>query len=166
MKMFQLHSLSAFSSFLPNSTLTIVQMLCFLALLLHFWVAENSYLCIIICWQRWYKYLLYGLVITALFFLGTQSVIYLWQLSWGLMMHNSVGVVWRAAPVGGIWKVIRAINPKFFSVVCHEAVLQPVVMMPPACSFPPCVSLHQNNMTCLKYELIMWSLIAQSSSSK
>lgn len=152
--MFQLHSLSAFSRFLPNSTLTRAQMLCFVALLLHVGV-ENSYLCIIICWQRWYKYLLYGLVITALFFLGTQSVIYHWQRSWGVMMHNSVGVVWRAAPVGGIWKVIRAINPEFSSVVCHEAVLQPVVMMPPACSLPLFISLHKKNMTCLKCDLIM-----------
>lgn len=93
--------------------------------------------------------ILYGLVITALFFIGTQSIIYHWQCSWGLMMHNSVGVVWHTAPAEGIWKVIRAINPKFFSVVCHDALQQPVVMTVPVCScpLPLSVSSQKNNTT-------------------
>lgn len=78
--------------------------------------------------------ILYGLVITALFFIGPHGVIYHWLCSWGLMMHNSVGVAWRMAPAEGIWKVIWAINPKFFTVVCHDALRQLVVMTVPACS--------------------------------
>lgn len=119
--------------------------------------------------------ILYGSVITVLFFIGTRSIIYHWQSSCGLMMHNSVGVVWHAAPAEGIWKVIRAINPKFFffAVVCHDALQQPVVMMLPACSAPsPSLSLslfvsHQkNNKTCLSCQLIRWNLIARPQSSK
>lgn len=62
-------------------------------------------------------------------------------------MHNSVGVVWHTAPTEGIWKVIRAINPKFFSVVCHDALQQPVVMTVPACSLPLSASSQKNNTT-------------------
>lgn len=108
------------------------------------------------------------MVITALFFIGTRSIIYHWQSSRGLMMHNSVGVVWHTAPAEGIWKVIRAINPKFFAVVCHDALQQPVVMTVPACSAPlPLPVSHQkNNTTCLSCQLIRWNLIAKPQSSK
>lgn len=83
-------------------------------------------------------------------------------------MHNSVGVVWHTAPAEGIWKVIRAINPKFFAVVCHDALQQPVVMTVPACSpsFLLSVSHQKNNTTCLSCQLIRRYLIAQPQSSK
>lgn len=113
-KICELLSSSVYWVFLSSSILTRAEIYCFLSLLVHCWVPETSYLHVIIRWKWWYKYRLYGLVITALFFIGMQSIIYHWQCSRGLMMHNSVGVVWRAAPAEGIWKVIRAINPNFF----------------------------------------------------
>ena len=118
--------------------------------------------------------ILYGLVITALFFIGTWSIIYHWQCSWGLMMHNSVRVVWRAAPAEGIWKVIRAINPKFFRRClsrCTAAAssydgssLSPpkhTHTQPPAPLSLLSVSRQKNNTTCLSCQLIRWNLIAQ-----
>lgn len=78
-------------------------------------------------------------------------------------MHNSVGVVWRTAPAEGIWKVIRVINPKFFTV-CHDALQQPVVMTVPALSLS--VSRQKNNTTCLSCQLIRWNLIVQPQISK
>lgn len=130
---------------------------CSLSLSVCFWNIISS------AWSDDTNTILYGLVIATLFFIGRQSIIYHWQCSWGLMMHNSVGVVWHTAPAEGIWKVIRAINPKFFSVVCHDALQQPVVMTVPACSLPLplSVSRQKNNTTCLSCQLIRWNLIAQ-----
>lgn len=111
--------------------------------------------------------ILYGLVITALFFIGTRSIIYHWQCSWGLMMHNSVRVVWRAAPAEGIWKVIRAINPKFFRR-CLSRCTAAASSYDGSSLFPPHTSLsllsvsrQKNNTTCLSCQLIRWNLIAQ-----
>lgn len=84
--------------------------------------------------------ILYGFVITALFFIGTPGIIYHWQRSWRLMMHNSVRAVWRTAPAEGIWKVIRAINTKFSTVVCHDALRQPAVMTVLTLTHPPAPS--------------------------
>lgn len=114
--------------------------------------------------------ILYGLVITALFFIGTRSIIYHWQCSWGLMMHNSVGVVWHTAPAEGIWKVIRAINPKFFRPCLSRCTAAASSYDGSSLSPPPLlplsVSRQKNNTTCLSCQLIRWNLIAQPQSSK
>lgn len=87
------------------------------------------------------------------------------------MMHNSVGVVWHTAPAEGIWKVIRAINPKFFRRClsrCTAAAssydgssLSPPPSTPPPPLLLLSVSRQKNNTTCLSCQLIRWNLIAQ-----
>lgn len=134
---------------------------------------KHRILTLLSAWSDDKKAILYGLVITALFFIGTHSIIYHWKCSWGLMMHNSVGVVWHTAPAEGIWKVITAINPKFFRCClsrCTAAASSydgsSLPSSPPPPSLPLPVSRQKNNTTCLSCQKIRWNLIAQPQSSK
>lgn len=109
-----------------------------------FWILMRRIFTLLSAWRDHMNTILYGLVITALFFMAMRSVIYRRQCSCGLMMHGSL----CQSDMEGYRGNKSLVLPRLFVTILHSHAA--------LVSFPPLllsVNCQGNYMTCLSCNL-------------